>query len=106
MKSRVDLAAIFDATRSTRFDVALGDESLAVLGVELALDGALADRLTSAERAIAEGVARGWSNTRIAAERGVAPSTVAKQLQAIFDKLGLENRSRLARAITAGRVSR
>ena len=106
MKSRVDLAATFDTTRSTRFDVALGDESVAVLGVELAIDGALANRLTSAERAIAEGVARGWSNARIAAERGVAASTVAKQLQAIFDKLGVENRSRLARAIAQGKVSR
>ncbi|HEY0469258.1 MAG TPA: helix-turn-helix transcriptional regulator [Polyangiaceae bacterium] len=105
MKSRVDLAAILDATRSTRLDVALGDESVAVLGVDVTIDGALADRLTSAERAIAEGVARGWSNARIAAERGVAASTVAKQLQTIFDKLGLENRSRLARAITEGRSS-
>ncbi len=77
-----------------------------MLGVELTIDGALADRLTSAERAIAEGVARGWSNARIAAERGVAPSTVAKQLQAIFDKLGLENRSRLARAVAEGKVSK
>ncbi|MET0791742.1 MAG: LuxR C-terminal-related transcriptional regulator [Polyangiaceae bacterium] len=102
LKSRVDLAAIFDATRSTRLDVPLGDESVAVLGVDVTIAGALADRLTSAERAIAEGVARGWSNARIAAERGVAPSTVAKQLQTIFDKLGLENRSRLARAIAEG----
>lgn len=103
MKSRVELAAMLDATRSTRFDLPLGDESLAVVGVDLGLDGALAERLTSAERAIAERVGRGWSNARIAAERGVAASTVAKQLQAIYDKLGVENRSRLARAIAEGR---
>ncbi|HYP91564.1 MAG TPA: helix-turn-helix transcriptional regulator, partial [Polyangiaceae bacterium] len=77
------------------------NESVAVLGVDVGLEPKLAEQLTSAERAIAEGVARGWSNARIAAERGVAPSTVAKQLQAIYDKLGVENRSRLARAIAA-----
>ena len=103
LKSRVELATIFDATRSTRLDLPLGDEALAVLGVDVTIDGAIADRLTSAERAIAEGVARGWSNARIAAERGVAASTVAKQLQVIFDKLGLENRSRLARLIADGK---
>jgi DNA-binding NarL/FixJ family response regulator len=102
-KSRVDLAAMFDATRATRLDVPVGEESVAVLGVDVAIDGAIADRLTSAERAIAECVARGWSNARIAAERGVAPSTVAKQLQTIYDKLGVANRSRLARAIAEGK---
>lgn len=99
VRSRVDLAALFDAEQSTRFDLPVGDESLAVVGVDVGLGAALAARLTSAERAIAEGVARGWSNARIAAERGVAPSTVAKQLQAIYEKLGVENRARLARSI-------
>jgi len=103
LKSRVDLAALFDAQRSTRFDLTIGDESLAVVGVDVALDGTIADKLTSAERAIAECVARGWSNARIAAERGVAPSTVAKQLQTIYDKLGVESRSRLAAAIAGGK---
>ena len=102
-KSRVDLAAMFDATRATRLDVPVGEESVAVLGVDVAIDGPIAELLTSAERAIAEGVARGWSNARIAAERGVAPSTVAKQLQTIYDKLGVENRSRLARLIAEGK---
>ena len=103
LKSRVALAAMHDAVRSTRVDVVLGDESLAVVGVDVEVGGALAERLTGAERAIAERVAQGWSNARIAAERGVAVSTVAKQLQNIYDKLGVENRSRLARAITEGK---
>lgn len=103
LKSRVDVAALLDAARSTRFDLALGDDTLAVVGVDVETKGSIADRLTSAERAIAERVARGWSNARIATERGVAASTVAKQLQAIYDKLGLENRSRLARVISEGR---
>ncbi|MEO6602860.1 MAG: helix-turn-helix transcriptional regulator, partial [Polyangiaceae bacterium] len=102
VKSRVDLAALLNAQQSTRFDLPVGDESLAVLGVDVTLSGALAARLTSAERAIAECIARGWSNARIAAERGVAPSTVAKQLQAIYAKLGVENRSRLARSVADG----
>jgi DNA-binding NarL/FixJ family response regulator len=104
VKSRVELAALLEAVPMTRFDLPLGEESLAVLGVEVELDPAIADRLTPAERAIAELVARGWSNARIATERGVARSTVAKQLQSIYDKLGLENRSRLARAIAGRRA--
>lgn len=103
VKSRVELAALFESGRSTRFDLSIGDEALAVVGVDVGLDRAVADRLTGAERAIAERVARGWSNARIAAERGVAPSTIAKQLQAIYEKLGVENRTRLARAIADGR---
>ncbi len=102
VRSRVDLAALLDAEQSTRFDLPVGDESLAVVEVDVAFGGELAARLSSAERAIAEGVARGWSNARIAAERGVAPSTVAKQLQTIYEKLGVENRSRLARSIADG----
>jgi DNA-binding NarL/FixJ family response regulator len=99
LKSRVELAALLDSERATRFDVSVGDESLAVVGVEMRFASALTDKLTQAERAIAERVAGGWSNARIAAERGVARSTVAKQLQAIFDKLGVESRSRLVRAM-------
>jgi DNA-binding NarL/FixJ family response regulator len=99
VKSRVELTALFDPQRATRFDLSVGDEALAVVEVDVSLNGALTDKLTNAERAIAERVARGWSNARIATERGVAPSTVAKQLQAIYDKLGVENRSRLVRAI-------
>lgn len=101
--SRVELAALFNSQRVARLDLSVGDESLAVVELGVSLDGKLADRLTSAERAIAELVARGWSNQRIAAQRSVAPSTVAKQLQAIYAKLGVENRSRLARAIAEGR---
>lgn len=99
VKSRVELTALFDSQRATRFDLSIGDDSLAVVEVDVSLKGELAGKLTSAERAISERVARGWSNARIAAERGVAPSTVAKQLQTIYDKLGVENRSRLVRAI-------
>jgi DNA-binding NarL/FixJ family response regulator len=101
-RSRVELAALFESERSARFDVSVGDESLAVVEVDVSLDRTLASRLTAAERAIAERVVRGWSNARIATERGVASSTVAKQLQAIYDKLGVENRSRLVRAIAGG----
>jgi len=103
LKSRVELASLSDAALSTRFDLTLGDDSVAVLGVDVALDASLAERLTIAERAIAEGVARGWSNARIAADRGVAVSTIAKQLQVIYEKLGLENRSRLARAVSVAK---
>ena len=103
LRSRVDLAAVFDASRSARFDLSMAEEEVSVVAVDLAVSGAIAGRLTSAEREVAEYVARGFSNARIAATRGVAASTVAKQLQAIYDKLGVENRSRLARLISEGR---
>ncbi|MFT3921838.1 MAG: helix-turn-helix transcriptional regulator [Myxococcales bacterium] len=102
LRSRVELAAVFDASRSSRFDLPLSEEKVSVVAVDLTASGSVRERLTSAEREIAECVARGWSNARIAASRGVAPSTVAKQLQAIYDKLGVENRSRLARVIAEG----
>jgi DNA-binding NarL/FixJ family response regulator len=102
MKSRVELVTLLGTEHATHFDLSLGDETLAVVGVDVALSGDLGGKLTLAERVIAQQVARGWSNARIAAERGVAPSTVAKQLQAIYEKLGVENRSRLARAIAGG----
>jgi DNA-binding NarL/FixJ family response regulator len=103
MRSRVELASVFDASSSTRFDVPFAEDSVSVVALDLKASKVVADRLTDAEREVAEYVARGWSNARIAASRGVATSTIAKQLQRIYDKLGVESRSRLARVISEGR---
>lgn len=103
VRSRVELASVLAATRSTRLDVPLADDRIDVLAIDVAPTGTSAiASLTVAERDVAEHVARGWSNARIAASRGVSVSTVTKQLRLIFDKLGVENRSQLARAVAQG----
>lgn len=99
VRSRVDLAAVLDAARASWLDLPLAEDRLGVLAVDVVPRGAIADRLTAAEREVAERVTRGFSNAQIAAARGVSASTVAKQLQAIYEKLGIGNRSQLARVI-------
>jgi DNA-binding NarL/FixJ family response regulator len=106
VRSRVELASVLAASRSTLFDVPLGDERIGVLAIDVVPSGSGAIApLTTAEREVAEHVARGWSNARIAAARGVSVSTVAKQVQMIFSRLGVENRSQLARAVARGSVN-
>jgi DNA-binding NarL/FixJ family response regulator len=52
--------------------------------------------LTAAERAVAAAAAAGLSNREIADERGVSERTVANQLAAIYQKLGINSRAELA----------
>lgn len=54
------------------------------------------DRLTMAERAVAEHVLEGWSNARIARQRSVSVRTVANQVASVFRKLGVRSRIELA----------
>jgi DNA-binding NarL/FixJ family response regulator len=51
--------------------------------------------LTRAEREVTTLVLEGWTNEQIAKARGTAPSTVANQLQAIFEKLDVNGRLEL-----------
>ncbi|MBX3190890.1 MAG: helix-turn-helix transcriptional regulator [Labilithrix sp.] len=98
-RTRVDLAVMLDAPRAVSLDLSFAEDRLEVISVDVGAGKAIAERLTVAEHEVAEYVARGVSNARIAAARGVATSTVAKQLQTIYDKLGVSNRSQLARAV-------
>jgi DNA-binding NarL/FixJ family response regulator len=54
------------------------------------------DRLSDAERAVAEALLEGQSNAEIAAARGVAVRTIANQVASIFRKLGVRSRTELA----------
>ena len=56
----------------------------------------LAETLTNAEAAVARLVLAGHSNASIAAKRGVAPSTVAKQIEKIFKRYGVHSRAEFA----------
>jgi DNA-binding CsgD family transcriptional regulator len=52
--------------------------------------------LTPAEARVASLALAGLDNRTIARERGVAPSTISSQLEAIYRKLGVGSRSELA----------
>lgn len=51
--------------------------------------------LSPAERSVVELVRRGYSNSAIAALRGVSARTVANQLAAAYEKLGVSSRAQL-----------
>lgn len=69
-------------------DVKARSDQLANLGPETAL--------TQRERKLVMLVARGMRNREIAAELGITEGTVKVYLHAIFDKLGVANRTELA----------
>jgi len=71
----------------------------------LALSGPRPDEgeglLTGAERGVVRGVLAGWSNRRIARQRGVSERTVANQLASVYRKLGVRGRHELIRRATS-----
>jgi DNA-binding NarL/FixJ family response regulator len=62
-------------------------------------------RLSPAELAVARLAARGVSNARIAATRGVAVRTVANQLASIYSKLAIGSRAELARCFAPDKMT-
>jgi DNA-binding NarL/FixJ family response regulator len=100
VKRRVDLAVLADPSRMERLDVTLADGEVGVLAVNARPRGAAAAALSAVELEVASYTTRGWSNERIATERQVSPRTIANQLRAIYEKLGITSRSQLARAMT------
>ena len=53
--------------------------------------------LTKREREVLGGIARDLSNAEIARSLGIAPATVKAHITAIFQKLGVANRTEAAR---------
>jgi DNA-binding NarL/FixJ family response regulator len=100
VKRRVDLAVLADPSRMERLDVTIADREVGVLAVNARPRGTAAEALSAVELEVASYVTRGWSNQRIAAERQVSPRTIANQLRAVYEKLGITSRSQLARAMT------
>lgn len=66
-------------------------------------DDDLLERLTPAQRACVTLVLSGKSTKVIAAERGIAETTVAKQLGAAYRRLGVGTKHELAALLSAGR---
>ncbi len=60
--------------------------------------------LTRAEQEVAVLAAAGWPTTSIAARRGISPRTVETQLSAVFRKLSINSRDRIAEFVPADRV--
>jgi DNA-binding NarL/FixJ family response regulator len=57
-----------------------------------------ADRLTSRQREVPAGVAAGLTDVEIAEQLCVAPATVGKHLEAIFERLDVHTRTAAAAA--------
>jgi DNA-binding NarL/FixJ family response regulator len=100
VKRRVDLAMLGDPPRMDRLDVDLADREIGVLAVNTRPRGASAAALSVVELEVASYVMRGFSNERIAQERQVSHRTIANQLRAVYEKLGVTSRSQLARAMS------
>lgn len=62
---------------------------------ELPVPAAWRHVLTPAEVAVCAAVLRGWDNQLVAASLGRAEETIKKQLQSVFDKLGVASRAAL-----------
>jgi len=60
--------------------------------------------LTPREREIVELVAEGKTNAQVAAQLWVAPSTVKKHLEHVYEKLGVGGRTAAATVVRASRV--
>lgn len=80
-----------------------GQKAIAPVFLQRALDlslnpdaGGPLERLNPRERRIARLVARGMRNRDIGAELGIGEGTVKVYLHAIYQKLGIENRTELA----------
>lgn len=88
-----DLNLPTPAELAVRF-VRRGGQDLAVLSFELR-ELEVPPVLSEAEQHVIAGVLRGWSNARIASERGRAVRTIANQLAAVFRKLEVHSRREL-----------
>ena len=60
------------------------------------------ENLTIQQLAIAQGVAKGWTNALIAQDLKIATQTVKNELNRIYDNLGLRNRVDLAAFMLKG----
>lgn len=72
---------------------------------ELVQRGPRTGGMSPQQKRILQFLAEGVSNKQIARELGIAPSTVKNQLTAVFDKLGVSNRTQAAIAARALQVT-
>lgn len=87
-------------TRAAEHLVRFEHDDLEVLVLDLELPEPELPELTRSERDVALRVADGMSNAEVAAERGVSLRTIANQVRAIFQKLGVCSRWDLSLLVT------
>ncbi len=92
--------AVFHALGAAAWEARAADERRRIPG-----RAAGSGDLTPAERAVAELAAAGRSNREIAAELVLSVRTVESQLSAVYRKLDLSSRARLAAALASSRRS-
>jgi DNA-binding NarL/FixJ family response regulator len=76
-------------------ELIVGGTQFVVFEVDLEVRQTALGGLSSAEREIVQGLARGHSVARIALARRVAKSTVAKQLENLYRRLRVSSRTEL-----------
>lgn len=81
-------------------EFSMGGEQFLVISIPQAR-GCDVQGLTEAERAVAEAVLDGRSNAEIASARGTSTRTVANQIAAMFQKLGVGSRAELVALLEA-----
>jgi DNA-binding CsgD family transcriptional regulator len=80
-------------------------ESAGLLVLLLGEEDMRLDRLTPRQRTVLEHVARGDTDAQIAFSIGIAPSTVNKHLENIYERLGVHTRTAAAALVSAHRRS-
>ena len=99
-RRRTDLVVFADVERAEHARLPVGEGELGVLSWPSAISEDVAARLSPAEHDVAAELVKGKTNREIAELRGTSPNTVANQVRAMFEKLGLDSRSALVRALT------
>ena len=63
------------------------------------------ERLTTREREVLDGLARGRTNSELALDLGITSATVAKHLEHVYDKLGVKTRTAAAAVVAGAEVA-
>lgn len=78
------------------------EENVIILGIGSSAEPRLLDGMSHSARQIAGLVMTGRSNAEIAKLRGTSPRTVANQVAALFETLGVGSRAQLVRRLARG----
>jgi DNA-binding NarL/FixJ family response regulator len=84
-------------------DVSLGDTDLVILSYRLPPPPPVFASLSPSQRHVLQLLLDGRSNAEIARTRKTAPGTVAKQIDAVYRRLGVQSRRELVSLISKRR---
>jgi DNA-binding NarL/FixJ family response regulator len=101
-RRRSDLLALADLSKVQHLNVDVGGDRIGILSLPRAPTRSALQKLSASERDIAAALVRGDSNAEIARARGTSTNTVANQIRAMFEKLGVGSRAQLVAALLRG----